>query len=112
MDFVSSFIKLRKANKLTQQDVANVLNIARSTYNDIEHKRIKLSAEDFIKLCEFYNISPNVVANFPNNVHIVLSEEDVLQLKGIKKIIDKIDKQLSDQYHISYESFNKEKIYQ
>ena len=45
MDFINSLVKLRKANKLTQQDVANVLNIARSTYNDIEHKRIKLSAE-------------------------------------------------------------------
>lgn len=111
MDFINSLVKLRKANKLTQQDVANVLNIARSTYNDIEHKRIKLSAEDLIKLCRFYNVSPNSITNYQDNVNIILSNEDILHLKSIKHIIDKIDKQVSNAYLINnYPTDNNEII--
>ena len=108
MDFINSLVKLRKVNKMTQQDVANVLNIARSTYNDIEHKRIKLSAEDFIKLCKFYNVSPNSLTNFQDNVNVILSNDEIVILKNVKTIIDKIDRQVSNAYLLNnYSKENK-----
>lgn len=94
MDYIDILIAIRKEKKLTQQDMANELNIARSTYNDIEHRKMKLNTEDFIKICNLFDISPSFVNNDSNKINITITKEEANQLKTIKKIIDKINDQI------------------
>ena len=104
MDYIDILIAIRKEKKLTQQDMANELNIARSTYSDIEHRKMKLNTEDFIKICNFFNISPSFVNNDTDKINITVTKEEANQLKNIKKIIDKINNQ------IDYASINNQNI--
>ena len=106
MDFMNVLISLRKKNKMTQQDLAAHLNIARSTYNDIEHRRIKLSVEDFIKLCELYNVSPNCINNTNTEFNILLTDDDINTLNKVQKIIDKINNQITKPYIINRTTIN------
>ncbi len=93
MDYINALVSLRKSNKYTQKNIAEYLNISRSTYNDIEHQRIKLSAEDFLKLCAFYDVSPNIFVD--DKVNIVLSQEEITKIKDIKNIFDMVDKKIN-----------------
>jgi len=104
MDYIDILIAIRKDKKLTQQDVANKLNIARSTYNDIEHRKMKLSTEDFIKICDLFEISPSFVNNDENKINITISKEEAEQLKQVKSIIDKINNQ------VNYTTINNQNI--
>lgn len=104
MDYIDILIAIRKEKKLTQQDMANELNIARSTYNDIEHRKMKLNTEDFIKICNFFNISPSFVNNDSEKINITITKEEANQLKNVKRIIDKINDQ------IDYTNINNQNI--
>lgn len=50
---------MRIDRDLTQKDIAKVINKSQQGYDHIEKRRAKLAIEDFMKLCEFYNIDPN-----------------------------------------------------
>ncbi len=104
MDYIDIIKKIRKEKKLTQVEMAKILNLAQSTYNDIEHKKIKLSTEDFIKICKHFEISPNILTNDENTINIALTKEDVKQFRKIKEIINKIDDQ------INYSNINNQNI--
>lgn len=104
MDYIDILIRIRKEKKLTQQAVADELNIARSTYSDIEHRKMKLATEDFLKLCEYFEISPSFVKNNGNEINITISKEEAEQLKQLKNIIDKINNQ------INYSNINNQNI--
>lgn len=112
MDFINELILLRKKNGKTQKDVADHLNIARSTYNDIEHRRIKLSVEDFIKLCEFYNVSPNFIINTSNETNILLTDDDLMVLNQVQKIINKINNQVTKPYIVNRKTTQDETVNQ
>ena len=49
--------KVRKEHKLTQQDIANVLGIDRSTYTFYETGKTSPSISTIYKLAEIYNVS-------------------------------------------------------
>ena len=48
--------KIRIKKGISLKECAKVLNIATSTYGDIERGRIQLKADDFLKLCDFLDI--------------------------------------------------------
>lgn len=104
MDYIDIIIAIRKEKKIKQREVADKLNIARSTYSDIENRKMKLNTEDFFKICNFFEISPNFVANTNGQINITLTNEEANQLKNIKKIIDKINDQ------INYSNINNQNI--
>lgn len=58
MDYIDRLIALRIDNDLAQKEVALVINKSQQGYDHIEKRRAKLSIEDFMKLCEFYNVRP------------------------------------------------------
>lgn len=64
MDYIDRLISLRVDNDLTQTDVAKILNKSQQGYNHIEKRRAKLSIEDLVKLCKFYNITPNEILDY------------------------------------------------
>lgn len=54
------FIKLRemrKFNNLKQEDVANILNVERSTYTGWENGKNTIPLKQLIKICNYYKCS-------------------------------------------------------
>lgn len=49
---------MRIDRDITQKEIAKVLNKSQQGYDHIEKRRAKLTIEDFMTLCEFYNVSP------------------------------------------------------
>ena len=58
MDYIDRLIDLRIARKLTQARLAKIINKSQPGYDHIEKRRARLTIEDFMRLCEFYNIRP------------------------------------------------------
>lgn len=58
LDYIDRLINIREDRDLTQREVARVLNKSQQGYDHIEKRRAKLTIEDFMKLCEFYNVTP------------------------------------------------------
>lgn len=48
---------LRKNNKLTQKDMAGILNITQPSYCDWENGKTRPSIEDLIKLADYFGVS-------------------------------------------------------
>ncbi len=48
---------LREDNDYRQKDIAAVLNVSQNTYSQYENGIIELTAENLIKLADFYNVS-------------------------------------------------------
>jgi len=63
MDYLDRLIALRIDNDLSQKTVGEIINKSQQGYDHIEKRRAKLSIEDFIKLCVFYNVSADVILN-------------------------------------------------
>lgn len=56
--------KLRIANGMTQQDVADVLGLERSTYANYETDSTKPSIENLCALARLFRTSPDVLTNY------------------------------------------------
>lgn len=52
-----NLLYLRKENKKNQQDIADMLNVARSTYNAYELGKNEPNIETLVKLADYYNVS-------------------------------------------------------
>lgn len=48
---------LREDNDYRQKDIASVLNVSQNTYSQYENGVIELTAENLIKLADFYGVS-------------------------------------------------------
>lgn len=57
MQYCKRLRDLREDNDLKQEDIAKILNITKQAYGRYENGTRKLSIEDLIKLCDFYNVS-------------------------------------------------------
>ena len=49
--------KLRKEKKITQEDLARMLNVSRATYNGYELEKYEPNIETLCKLADYYNVS-------------------------------------------------------
>ena len=58
MDYIDRLVAMRIDRDLTQREIADVLCKSQQGYDHIEKRRAKLSIEDFMKLCEFYQVAP------------------------------------------------------
>ena len=64
MDYIDKLISLRIDRDLTQADVARVINKSQQGYDHIEKRRARLTIEDMIKLCDFYQMTPNELLGY------------------------------------------------
>lgn len=48
---------LREDRDLRQREVAEVLNVSQNTYSQYENGVIELTAENLVKLADFYDVS-------------------------------------------------------
>lgn len=58
MDYIERLTAERIDRDLSQKTVGAIINKSQQGYDHIEKRRAKLSIEDFMTLCEFYNIRP------------------------------------------------------
>lgn len=52
--------KERKNRNLTQEDVANILHIAKTTYHDYEHGKYAIKLDKLIELVNYYKVDIDV----------------------------------------------------
>ena len=80
-------IKLRKDKNLTQEQVANYLNMSQSTYQHYENLRAEPSIETLCKLADFYGVSLDYLVGrqFVNEVGYLTDEQKNVVL-AIKKL--------------------------
>ena len=71
---------LREDKDLKQKEVADYLQMSRTTYNHYELGHTSLNEDIIIKLSKFYNVSPNFILNYSEKNEIVVpkSEKAVL----------------------------------
>ena len=78
----------RKKRKLTQEQIANVIGIDRTSYNNLETGKTNLRADDFIKLVNYLKIPITA-----------LSSEDLILIS--KKDLDILNKSIKDLNEVS-----------
>ena len=61
MYYIDRLISLREDNDIEQKELAELLGITQSAYSKYEKRRCKMSIEDLIKLCKYYNVSADYV---------------------------------------------------
>ena len=54
--------EIRKQNKLTQEQVANIIGVAKTTYCNYEIGRSEMEFNSIIKLAKYYNVSIDYIA--------------------------------------------------
>ena len=64
VDYIDRLVAMRLDSDLSQKTVAAVLHKSQQGYDHIEKRRAKLSIEDFMKLCEYYNVDPDYVLGY------------------------------------------------
>lgn len=66
MDYIDRLIAERTDRDLSQKAVAAVISKSQQGYDHIEKRRAKLAIEDLMRLCEFYNLSPEYILGYVN----------------------------------------------
>ena len=69
LDLVRSIRKLRQSKRLSQQQLADHLNIERSTYACYESGRIRISVDTMVALAHFYRVSYAEIIGVPENIY-------------------------------------------
>lgn len=58
--------ELREENGLTQQAIAEFLNVKQNTYSQYENGKRQLSIDMLIKLAKFYNVTTDYILELEN----------------------------------------------
>ena len=66
MHYTQRLKDIREDKDLNQENIADVLNITRQQYQLYESGKREIKVHQIIKLCKFYNISPEYILGFTN----------------------------------------------
>lgn len=58
--------EIREDNSMTQQSVANLLNIGQRTYADYESGKTRIPVDSLLILAKFYNVSMDYITGASN----------------------------------------------
>lgn len=61
MRYTERIRDLRKEKRYTQTYVANVLQVAQTTYSDYENGRVRVPVNHIVELARFYNVDLNFI---------------------------------------------------
>lgn len=64
MIYIERIRALREDNDLKQKDIAIILKKSQQGYAHLENEQARLSIDDLITLCRYYNISADYVLGF------------------------------------------------
>ncbi len=68
MDYRQKFKNLRVDRDLTQQQVAEICNVSDATVGHWENLKRDMKVDSIIKLCRFYNVSPEYIFGFTDEI--------------------------------------------
>ncbi len=84
MDIPKTLQKIRENKKITRKEMAEKLFISADTLKDIEYGRIRLTLENFLKICQVLEISPlNIIEAKQDERYVILSQKDINELNRI-----------------------------
>ena len=100
-----NLMKIRLEHNMSQEEMADVLGVARNTYRNIEKGKTRLLSDTVMKVAEWAGKTPEEVALgfFP-------SEPGSASLKDARERYNNQVKTLSDQYEAKVEVLTKEII--
>ncbi len=55
---------IREDRNLTQQEIADLLNVKQNTYQQYESGKRQLPLQSLVKLCSYYNLSADYILGF------------------------------------------------
>lgn len=61
--------EIREDNFLTQQKIANLLNIGQRTYSDYESGKTRIPVDSLLILAKFYNVSVDYITGASDIKH-------------------------------------------
>lgn len=110
--------EIRKESNITQKEVANVLNVERSTYTGWENGKNTIPLKQLIKICNYYKCSIDYMTGLTNkNKYYCLIELDINVIgKNLKTLRIKNKLKQKDIYSFlkisssSYSSYETNKI--
>ena len=78
----TKLLKLRQEHKLSQTEIATILDVSQNAYNKWEADKCKPSADNLLKISQYYKI--DIIELLNDNEKISLSNNDI---KGENNII-------------------------
>lgn len=92
--------EIRKEKKLKQQDIADVLNVERSTYTGWENGKNTIPLKHLIKLCNYYKCSIDYITNLSSkNEWCFITTDSNIIGNNIKQIRTKNNLRQKDIYN-------------
>lgn len=73
---------MRENHFLTQQKVANLLNVGQRTYCDYESGKTRIPVESLITLARFYNVSMDYICGVTDRVSAFPKEKQRTPMDG------------------------------
>lgn len=64
--YVERISELREDHDYKQKEIADVINVAQTTYSDYERGMVRIPVEYLIRLAEFYNVDMNYLCGVSN----------------------------------------------
>ncbi len=89
-DFGIRLKELREAKHLSQTDVAERLDVTRSTVSGYECNTITPSVEQLVKLAVLYNTSLDYMMGMENRYHLYLDDLSESQQRTILDMVDRL----------------------
>ncbi len=107
MEILEIIKRRRKALKISQDKMANLLGMARSSYQAVESGKNNMNVFDFFKIINFLRIP---ITDFVNDKLIVISSSELSQLKESINTINKIIENLSNTIPIETIRLNEKNV--
>ena len=76
MKNINNLLKFREKSQLSQRDVASYLGLSQAQYWKHETGRSLLNAEQIVKLCELYKVSPNELLGWRGAYEVATKDLD------------------------------------
>lgn len=64
MDYIQKIKEIREDKDKTQMEIGKIINKSQQGYAHIENRKAKLTIEDLMKLCEYYNLSADYILGY------------------------------------------------
>lgn len=97
MDILEIIKLKRKEKNLTQEQMARLLNMPRTTYLNIENNIVTLKIYDFFRIIKILKIPLEI---FQDEKYIVISEQDFDDLKKASKTISSITEKIESNVNV------------
>ena len=88
--------EIRKQNGLTQEQIANIIGVAKTTYCNYENNVREIDINTLKKLANYYNVTIGYLLGIEETDKIMLSKEDFKKMQELKEIVTKIENSLKD----------------